>query len=1511
MSQQKSNQGKYANLNLNAALTSKSTGPATGSGPGSAIGGSTLTKGGLLVLSKRPRTATGAKLSIPKPVNLPSIKKEHAGNDPSTQLVPSGSGSGTWSKPEEAPAPPEVGPRQPSITAVSTWASQPPVRPGPPSAASPWQPPAVQARGPSSFPLDRHLNPEEYPSLAASAKADAAAGLKQGGKAGYDQQQDSRSWADDERAPPAGYRTAPDWSAPRGEKYEDDRAPGDRPVDYVSRSYEYARADRRYDYDAGYPPRHALDDEPGDFARRGGPYGGYDAYGPPPYRGHPDQPPPPPPRRGERFMPPQFDRGERYAGPYDPYDDRGLFPPPPPPRYQSRGEGPDAGDDEDEDLERKAFEAELARVAADLERRKNEERDSVAEKRSLPPDDEPSQSLGDSLAASDSEAPSHPRTSGQRGPSRFVSREEDEEDKKRKERAGEKLRQLEQQIASREHASKATSASGSGPASRRGVRDEDLDWDEDREGVPPLNRRGHEEEKDIEPPRAPLPPRAPPEHLRGPPPPPPPPPPPAHPSHQGNAWHQPHAPPTTAPTPPPPPPPQQQQPVTQPTTSQQPPSRPVSAVFGSFDEHLLEELTRQSGAPGQGPPPPPPPPPPQEVKPKPWRPAEGTTPILLTHASAQQQQQQKENVVPAEAKAETRESVDKSRLSEREPQPGRSERVGRGGGRGRGRGYSTTAEDVQDSAAEAAAAAAAAVAAAASVTTDLHASLGAGRGRGRGRGGRGSAPGDDSEPMIRGGRASRGRGRGRGFRGSTDELTATSSANGDVDSMDTGNDSDEPKSKRDRRSTSRDGGVGDVQSGKEAPARGGLGGRGDGGRGGRGEGRGGRGGRGQQPGATAPSVQTLATPPAAAPIGSQLTSAESSKAPGSEAADKGVPGGMSMPPWGVPAPQVAGIAKGVAGLSLNDPVLAGPVGVASAVNLPASLDPMPVSSGKPIGFDRQVGGKSVAPGPPQKGPSLGGSEALSKADAAVALDMPPLPADLSDIMSISSKPPGLVFGAAPGPGPAIRPLAHALFPGAPGDAPGSAKAAAGTPTSTATPPPGIAAMWEQPAFGPGSQPGSATAASSAAAAAAGSLGVSMQSFYTSGPSMFSGSPQPLTGPATAAGSQVGQAAVGAPGAGQQAPPPLMLSMGQFSQFGGGPFAAPPTRPFMQQSTFGTLGGGAFFGQQPFVPTNKQPDWSTGALGMGTQGTGLGPIGRLELGGMEGSFSIAPGTQAPGVEAGNPAPGQGQVATNIVGAGGFANPLGPPGPTLLSGGPAAFQTQGNAQVGANRLSAGFGNQQLGPHAQQQAVKDAGKQQQQPQRGIGPDALPDDIFGLDTKPLTTANKAAPSAASVQPVAAAPLAAGQVPAQAGASTRQAAVPPPPPGRDGGKGRGGRGRGGRGDVPDAASGGRGDGPGRGFAGRNGRGAGRVGAAGPGPAGASEQVPPAAAPLAPVPAASAAAAATAGGAEPTTSGGRGGRGGGRAGRGGRGGARAPEAGRGAPVGGKPGPAPKGGADGK
>ena len=90
------------------------------------------------------------------------IAQEHAGNDPTTQLVPTTGGSGTWTKPEE----------ETPITLSSTWGS------------GPWQPPVntvpVLTQPVIKGLADRMLNPAEYPSLAASAKTEAGGSFTAG-----------------------------------------------------------------------------------------------------------------------------------------------------------------------------------------------------------------------------------------------------------------------------------------------------------------------------------------------------------------------------------------------------------------------------------------------------------------------------------------------------------------------------------------------------------------------------------------------------------------------------------------------------------------------------------------------------------------------------------------------------------------------------------------------------------------------------------------------------------------------------------------------------------------------------------------------------------------------------------------------------------------------------------------------------------------------------------------------------------------------------------------------------------------------------------------------------------------------------------------------------------------------------------------------------------------------------------------------------------------------------------
>ena len=139
--------------------------------------------------ARLPASTSASKLAVPRPVNLPSLRKvrscsgqraatffftdrqeqgligwrrlqENAGNDPNTQIVPSGSGS-SWQRVEEsAPAPADP---KTALTAGSTWASTQ-------SKDSGWQPPAPAVSSlPPPRPGLRRLNPHEYPSLSAAA----------------------------------------------------------------------------------------------------------------------------------------------------------------------------------------------------------------------------------------------------------------------------------------------------------------------------------------------------------------------------------------------------------------------------------------------------------------------------------------------------------------------------------------------------------------------------------------------------------------------------------------------------------------------------------------------------------------------------------------------------------------------------------------------------------------------------------------------------------------------------------------------------------------------------------------------------------------------------------------------------------------------------------------------------------------------------------------------------------------------------------------------------------------------------------------------------------------------------------------------------------------------------------------------------------------------------------------------------------------------------------------------
>ena len=147
------------------------------------------------------------------------------------------------------------------------------------------------------------------------------------------------------------------------ERFDDERYVGDKAQEFGGRGgwEPRERAGYRYEEPGAPPPPPrgggAFDDFEYDFSKPRG----YDA----------PQPPPPPGRRqqypDDRYAEPSYDGGRPT---FDNFDDRPLFPPPPPPKAGAgaRMPGPVDVEGDDEDPERKAFEEELARVAAELEK---------------------------------------------------------------------------------------------------------------------------------------------------------------------------------------------------------------------------------------------------------------------------------------------------------------------------------------------------------------------------------------------------------------------------------------------------------------------------------------------------------------------------------------------------------------------------------------------------------------------------------------------------------------------------------------------------------------------------------------------------------------------------------------------------------------------------------------------------------------------------------------------------------------------------------------------------------------------------------------------------------------------------------------------------------------------------------------------------------------------------------------------------------------------------------------
>ena len=112
--------------------------------------------------------SSGAEIANESPRLL---LQENAGNDPNTQLVPSG-GAGGWQKPDSVKE--EAEEQAPIITAGSSWASAPSSS-GVPS----WQPPQPFPVAAATAVRPRNLNPHEYPSLLAAASAKQSTAAKQ------------------------------------------------------------------------------------------------------------------------------------------------------------------------------------------------------------------------------------------------------------------------------------------------------------------------------------------------------------------------------------------------------------------------------------------------------------------------------------------------------------------------------------------------------------------------------------------------------------------------------------------------------------------------------------------------------------------------------------------------------------------------------------------------------------------------------------------------------------------------------------------------------------------------------------------------------------------------------------------------------------------------------------------------------------------------------------------------------------------------------------------------------------------------------------------------------------------------------------------------------------------------------------------------------------------------------------------------------------------------------------
>ncbi|KXZ53187.1 hypothetical protein GPECTOR_7g1079 [Gonium pectorale] len=443
------------------------------------------------------------------------------------------------------------------------------------------------------------------------------------------------------------------------------------------------------------------------------------------------------------------------------------------------------------------------------------------------------------------------------------------------------------------------------------------------------------------------------------------------------------------------------------------------------------------------------------------------------------------------------------------------------------------------------------------------------------------------------------------------------------------------------------------------------------------------------------------------------------------------------------------IATDVAARTLDDPVVD-----TAVVNLPASLDPTPVIKppGSLVGLGGQTFDRSVGPKPqqPQAQHQAGQGALLSKAPgtsqvqqahvaAAAAMQqlqqhaqhsqhmqqqqdvtsksvevldsgIPSLPADLNLDM-LPAKPVGLAsglgnLGAGAGSMQSQDPSGalgggYSAF-GAGTDHTGGS----GTPGAGAAP--GGISMWSQPnALGGFGQANS------------GLQNPAVQAFYSAGPS-------PVFQNTNAGGASGGNNA----GAGQ-AGPPLMGLMGQ-GPFGQGPFGAPfgppggGIRPFLPPSNQFSGLGANFLMQQPFLPTNKQPDWS---IGLGSQNNNLAPppLARPVDLGMPPQFMVQPSSSTQAGQAGSS--GSGNTASGTDGTAGGSSGFGA---ALLGPGLASLSPPGGFGGGPKQAT-GLSHPGMKPGVPVAygAPPQAPSQQQQSVGGGNKDAranLPDDIFDV---------------------------------------------------------------------------------------------------------------------------------------------------------------------------------------